>query len=29
MNCGSVLNLQVPAMCGLSPKARQIRETAD
>ena len=29
MNCGSVLSFQVPATCGFSPKARQIRETDD
>lgn len=28
-NCGSVDSFQVPARCGLSPKARQIREIAD
>ncbi len=28
MNCGSVDNFQVSTRCGLSPKARQIREMA-
>ena len=29
MNCGSVDSFQVSTTCGLSPNARQIRETAD
>jgi hypothetical protein len=29
MNSGPVLSFHVPAACGLSPKARQIRETDD
>ena len=29
MNCGSVDSFQVCTTCGLRPKARQIRETAD
>lgn len=28
-NCGSVDSFQVSTTCGLSPNARQIRETAD
>jgi hypothetical protein len=29
MNCGSVLSFYVWTRCGLRPKARQIRDTAD
>jgi hypothetical protein len=29
MNCGSVESVQVSTRCGLSPNARQIRDTAD
>jgi hypothetical protein len=29
MNSGSVLSFQVSTRCGLSPKARQIRDTDD
>ena len=28
-NCGSVDSLKVSCLCGLSPNARQIRDTAD